>query len=104
MNTSAWRLVPEVSSNRRTKKRDTFPFHRRLRASVGKDRGKRCPRQGGRRSRGDLGQVTGPEPVQIVGPRLHHQFALGQERRAVVGPAVPILHRVGQLVLDEVWP
>ena len=29
-----------------------------------------------------------PEPVQIVGPGLHHHAPLGQERRPVVGPTV----------------
>ena len=51
-----------------------------------------------------LDLFPGPEPVQIVGPSLHHVSTLGQERRPVVGPAVGIPDRVGQLVLDEVGP
>ena len=43
-------------------------------------------------SRLDL--FPGPEPVQIVGPGLHHHAALGQERRPVVGPAVGVHLRV----------
>ena len=51
-----------------------------------------------------LDLFPGLEPVQIVGPSLHHVSTLGQERRPVVGPAVGIPDRVGQLVLDEVGP
>ena len=51
-----------------------------------------------------LDLFPGLEPVQVVGPGLHHVSTLGQERRPVVGPAVGIPDRVGQLVLDEVGP
>ena len=51
-----------------------------------------------------LDLAPGPEPVEVVGPSLHHHAPLGEERRPVVGPTVGIPDRVGQLVLDEVGP
>lgn len=67
----------------------------------------RCP-QGGCLPPGALfGESrlgSAPQAVEVVEPRLHHLPALGEKGGPVVGPAVRVLHGVGQLVLDDIGP
>lgn len=42
------------------------------------------------------------ETIQIISPLLHHDFAFFRLGRAVVGPAIGILHSVSQLMLNIV--
>ena len=45
---------------------------------------------------------AGFQTIQVIGPGLHHLFALFYERRSIVGSAVGIPHRMGQLVFNEI--
>jgi len=40
------------------------------------------------------------ETVEVVGPRLHHESALGEVGGAVVGAAQGVADGVGELLLD----
>ena len=47
---------------------------------------------------------TAPQLIQVVGPLLHHFPSFDKVRRAVIGTAQGVLHRMGELVFDEVGP
>src|SRR5215471_1417296 len=46
--------------------------------------------------------LAAPEPVQIIGPRLHHPPTLREVFGVVIGGAYAVLLNVGQLPLDPV--